>query len=104
LSLACFAGQSGQIRFSGQVVAGSAQLPPGIYKVELQGTNASFTQIDVSPSQDQPIKPGTLTTAVKVENIDKKFDLTSAATTKDGNVIRVHSINLAGTKVRLVFD
>ena len=81
--------------FSGPAVAGSAQLAPGHYKVELNGTNVSFTPEGSDKS---------VTTAAKVENSDKKFEMTAAEASNEGNITHVHSIRLGGTKLRLIFE
>lgn len=74
--------------------AGSVQLKPGQYKVKVEGSNAIFTEVNSSKS---------LSTPVKVETGDKKFDDTTVQITKDGGTERLDEIDLGGSKTKLEF-
>ncbi|SPE38545.1 conserved exported hypothetical protein [Candidatus Sulfopaludibacter sp. SbA6] len=74
--------------------AGSVQLKPGQYKVKVEGSNAIFTDVNSSKS---------VTTPVKVETGDKKFDDTTVQITKDGDTNRLDEIGLGGSKTKLEF-
>lgn len=74
--------------------AGAVQLKPGQYKLKVEGSNATFTNQDTSKS---------VTTPVKVETGDKKFDDTKVQSTKDGDVDKLEEIDLGGSKTKLGF-
>jgi hypothetical protein len=74
--------------------AGSIQLKPGQYSLKIQGTNATFTDVNSSKS---------FTTPVKVVETDKKFDDTKVQSTKDGDTDRIEEIDLGGSKTKLGF-
>jgi cytochrome c556 len=95
LSLACFAAKWSEVTFSGPAVAGTVQLAPGHYKVELRGTSVAFTPFDSNKTQ---------TTEAKVETETAKYDQTTLVTSQEGNVTHVRSIGIGGTKTRLNFE
>lgn len=74
--------------------AGSVQLKPGQYTLKIQGTSATFTDVNNSKS---------FTTPVKVQESDKKFDDTKVQSTKDGDTERIEEIDLGGSKTKLGF-
>jgi hypothetical protein len=74
--------------------AGSVELKPGEYKLKVEGTSATFTNLDTAKS---------VTTPVKVENTNEKFDQTKMQTTKDGEEDRLQEIDLGGSHTKLGF-
>ena len=80
--------------FSTPVQAGTTQMAAGTYKLEVEGTNAIFTNKETHKS---------VTVAVKPEDTTTKFDLTSLDTSSEGSTMQVKSIKLGGTKTRLDF-
>ena len=74
--------------------AGSVQLKPGLYKVKVEGTSAIFTDVNSSK---------TLSTPVKIETGDKKFDDTTVQITNEGGTARLDEIDLGGSKTKLEF-
>jgi len=83
-----------EITITAPTKAGSVQLKAGQYKVKVEGSNAIFTEMDSAKS---------LTTPVKVETCDKKFDDTTVQITKDGDINRLEEIDLGGSKTKLEF-
>jgi len=83
-----------EITIAAPTKAGSVQLKAGQYKVKVEGSNATFTDMNSSQS---------LTTPVKVETGDKKFDDTTVQITKDGDTNRLEEIDLGGSKTKLEF-
>jgi hypothetical protein len=80
--------------FSEQVKAGDVALPPGEYKVKVDGSNATFTDTKTRKSTTVP---------VKVESADKKFESTLLDTEKQGDMPRLNSIRLGGSNTMLQF-
>jgi hypothetical protein len=96
LSTLLFAGdKTYKINFSAPCVAGAAQLPAGEYKLELKGSIAFFTD---------EAKHKSFTTPAKVETVEKKYEATTAETTKDGDTTKVKAIRLGGGMTRVIFD
>jgi hypothetical protein len=97
LSLAslCFAGQkSYDVIFSGPATVSGVKLAAGEYKVKVDGANAVFTDSKSYKS---------VTTPVKVQTGDKKFQFTAVDATKDGGVDKVNAIELGGSSTKLEF-
>ena len=94
LSLSILCAKTYTITIISPTKAGSAQLKPGDYKVKVEGSNAVFTEVNSSKS---------VTTPVKVENGDKKYDDTRVQITKDGGTDRLDDIELGGSKTKLEF-
>lgn len=86
--------KSYDISFSSPTKAGSAQLKAGDYRLSLDGAKATFTDVNTLK---------TVTTDVKVENSDKKFDNTKVSTTTDGGTTVVKEIELGGSKMKIDF-
>jgi hypothetical protein len=76
------------------VKAGDVALPPGEYKVTVDGSNATFTDTRTRKSMTVP---------VKVENSDKRFATTSLDTEKQGDMPKLVSIKLGGSNMMLQF-
>ena len=95
LSTICFAGQkSFTVIFDKATTVGAVKLAPGEYKVKVDGTNAVFTDQKNFKS---------VTTAVKVQTGEKKFQHTAVDATKDGEVDKVNAIELGGSNTKLEF-
>jgi len=95
LSALVFAGQkSFTVTFDKATSVGSAKLAPGEYKVKVDGSNAVFTNTSSYKS---------VSTAVKVENGDKKYKETAVDTVRDGAIEGVTSISVGGTTMKLDF-
>ena len=83
-----------ELSLSGITKAGSVQLKPGQYRLKIDGANATFTNLDNAKS---------VTTPVKVNNSDKKFDVTKVDASKEGDVDVIKDIELGGSKTKLEF-
>ena len=95
LSLPIASAKSYNIAFTGPTMVGSEQLPAGAYTLKVEGPNAVFTSVDSNKSVTAP---------VKIENVDKKYDVTSVETTVKGNAQQIDDIELGGTKTKLDFN
>ena len=82
------------ISFSTPTKVGSVQLKPGDYRMAVNGTKATFTDVNTLK---------TITTTVKVETTDTKFDETKVNTTTDGGASVVKDIEIGGSKMKLDF-
>lgn len=83
-----------ELSLSGITKAGNVELKPGQYRLKVDGSNATFTNVDNSKSVSTP---------VKVNNSDKKFDVTKVDASKEGNVDVIKDIELGGSKTKLEF-
>jgi len=86
--------KSYEIILSSPTKAGNVQLKPGQYRLKVEGSNATFTNLETSKS---------VTTPVKVENGDTKFDTTKVQSSKDGDTEKLQEIDLGGSKTKLGF-
>jgi hypothetical protein len=93
-SLTIVSAKSYDIILSSLTKAGSITLKPGQYKLKVDGTTATFTDVNTSKS---------FTTTVKVETTDKKFDDTRVQSKKDGETDAIEEIDLGGSKTKLGF-
>ena len=94
LSTLAIAGpKSYSVAISAPTQAGSAQLAPGAYKLQVEGTNAIFTDSHRA----------SVTVPVKVENADTKFDSTAVDTSNQSGSRQMKSIELGGSKTKLEF-
>ena len=82
------------ISFSSPTKVGNLQLKAGDYRMSVNGNKATFT--DVSTLK-------TVTTEVKVETTDTKFDETRIDATTDGGTTVVKDIELGGSKIKIDF-
>jgi len=94
-SLSFAAGKTYSIVVSHPAKAGSVQLAPGEYKLKVDGNSAVFTDAHSSKS---------VTTPVKVETGEKKFNYTAVDTSKDGSAERIDSIELGGSTTKIEFS
>jgi len=74
--------------------AGNVQLKPGQYRLKVDGNNATFTFVDTDKS---------VTTPVKVETTDKKFDNTRVDANKENGTDVLKDIELGGSKLKIEF-
>jgi hypothetical protein len=93
-SLTVVSAKTYEIILSSPTKAGNVTLKAGQYKLKVDGSNATFTEINGSKS---------FTTPVKVETTDKKFDDTRVQSTKDGSTDKIEEIDLGGSKTKLGF-
>ena len=93
-TLSIVSAKSYDIVISNPVQAGTVQLKPGEYRLKVNGSNATFVNVNTDKS---------FTTPVKVETSDKKFDQTKMDTTKDGDQNKLQDIELGGSNTRLEF-
>ena len=75
--------------------AGSAQLEAGTYKLEVEGSNAVFTNTKTRKSVSVP---------VKAEETSTKYDVTSMDNFTQGSTVQINAIKLGGTKTKLAFS
>ena len=87
--------KSYNIAFTSPTIVGGAQLPAGEYTLKVDGTNAVFTSVDSNKSVTAP---------VKIENVDKKYDVTSVETTVKGDAQPIDDIQLGGSTTKLDFN
>ena len=93
-SLTILSAKTYEITFTTLTKAGSVQLKPGQYRLKIDGSNATFTDLNNLKSY---------TTPVKVQTTDKKFDDTKVQSTKDGETDRLEEIDLGGSKTKVGF-
>jgi hypothetical protein len=82
------------ISFSSPTKVGSLQLKPGDYRMSISGNKVTFT--DVSTLKQ-------VSTEVKVETTDTKFDETKVNTTTEGSTSVVKDIEIGGSKMKVDF-
>jgi len=82
------------VTFSSPTKVGSVQLKAGDYHLKVDGNKATF--IDTRSAKS-------VTTDVKVENGDKKFDQTMVNSTTEGGTNVVKDIELGGSKIKIDF-
>ncbi|SPE28983.1 conserved exported hypothetical protein [Candidatus Sulfopaludibacter sp. SbA3] len=83
-----------EISLAGPTKAGNLTLKPGQYRLKVDGTKATFTEVETSKQ---------FTTTVKVDTTDKKFDDTRVDANKEGTTDVIKDIELGGTKTKLEF-
>jgi hypothetical protein len=93
-SLAVANAKTYDIVLSGPAMAGSVQLAPGEYRLKVEGSTATFTNVQNDKSVTAP---------VKVEQAPKKFDQTAVDTTKQNGEDQIQSIELGGSTSKLEF-
>jgi hypothetical protein len=95
LSSVVFAGQKAyDVIFSSPTTVAGTKLAAGQYTVKVDGANAIFTNAQTSKK---------VTTPVKVQTGDKKFQYTAVDTSKDGDTEKVNAIELGGSNTKLEF-
>lgn len=86
--------KSYDVSFSSTTKVGSLQLKPGQYRLTVNGTKATFTEVNAYKS---------VSTDVKVENSDTKFSETKVDATTEGSTSVVKDIELGGSKIKIDF-
>ena len=86
--------KSYDITLSAPSKVGSAQLAAGTYKLKVDGNTAVFVNRDTDKE---------VSTTVKVDTGDKKYDVTAIGSTKNGDVEQINVIELGGSKTKLEF-
>ena len=94
VGLSIASAKSYDITLSETTRAGNVQLAPGTYKVKVDGANAVFTDT----------KGKKTSTPIKIENTDKKHDLTAVETTKSNDGAKIQSIELGGSTETIEFS
>jgi hypothetical protein len=92
LSLA--SAKSYEITLSSPSKVGAMQLPAGSYKLQIDGSKATFTNLNTDKR---------VTADVKVDTVEKKYDVTAIDSTKSGDVEQINAIELGGSKTKLEF-
>lgn len=97
LAFAVFAMAAGKytLIISTPSLVGNIKLDPGNYTLEMRGAIAVFANQEKGTS---------FTTQAKSETVESKYEATSAETTKEGAMNRIHAIRLGGATTRLTFD
>ncbi|SPE43583.1 conserved exported hypothetical protein [Candidatus Sulfopaludibacter sp. SbA3] len=95
LSAICFAAtKSYDVVLSAPAKAGSITLAAGEYKLQVQGSNAVFTDTKTRK---------TFTTPIKVESGAKKYQYTAVDTAADQGSEKITSIELGGSTTQIDF-
>jgi len=95
LSTLCIANaKTYELTLSAPTKAGNVQLKAGQYRLKVNGNNATFTFVDTDKS---------VTTPIKVETTDKKFESTKVDASKDGDTDVLKDIELGGSKLKIEF-
>jgi len=84
-----------EITLSSPSKVGKTQLAPGAYKLKVDGNKATFVSVDTSKE--------VVSTTVKVDTGDKKYDVTAIDSSKQGETEQINSIELGGSKTKLEF-
>lgn len=93
-SVSIVSAKSYELVFSTPVQAGSAQLDAGTYKLEVESSNAIFTNTKTRKS---------VTVPVKAEETNTKNYVTSLDNLTQGSTVQINTIKLGGTKTKLEF-
>jgi hypothetical protein len=93
-SLGIASAKSYDIRLGTPVMVGSAELKAGDYKVKVEGSQAVFTDV---------VSSKTWTAPVKIENGDRKFDMTAVEMSNQGDTAHIDAIDLGGSNTKLEF-
>jgi len=94
-TVAIVSAKSYELVFDTPMQAGSVQLAPGTYKLEVEGSNAIFTDKKTG-------KP--VTVPVTMEESSTKYGSTSLDSTNAGGTSQITAIKLGGTKTKLGFS
>jgi hypothetical protein len=82
------------ISFSSATKVGSVQLKPGEYRMAVNGSKVTFTDVNTLKA---------VSTDGKVENTDTKFSDTKVDSINDGSTSVVKDIELGGSKTKIDF-
>ena len=94
LSLGLASTKAYEITLSSPSKVGNMQLAAGAYKLTFDGNKAVFT----NRATDKQV-----TADVKVDTVEKKYDVTSIDSTKSGDTEQINAIELGGSKTKLEF-
>ena len=83
-----------EITLSSPSKVGNMQLAAGSYKLTFDANKAVFTNLNTDKQ---------VTADVKVDTVEKKFDVTAIDSTKSGEVEQINAIELGGSKTKLEF-
>jgi|SRR5450432_1688049 len=83
------------INLSSASKVGKTQLAAGAYTLKVDGNKVVFTNRDTDKQ---------VTADVKVDTVEKKYDVTSIGSTKNGDLEQINSIELGGSKTKLEFE
>ena len=86
--------KSYEVMLGEPAMAGNTQLPPGEYKVKVDGSQAVFMDEQNSKSWTVPVEVG---------NSDAKFDQTMVQMKSEGSVNKIREIDLRGSTTKLEF-
>jgi len=88
------AAKSHTITISESGKAGSVDLKAGVYSLKIDGP-----QVVLTDPKGHPIGA-----TAKVETADQKFEYTSVVTAKSDGINRIVSVEIGGTRNRIVFE
>jgi len=94
LAVALASAKTYTFNISNRAQAGNSQLAPGDYHLKLDGSQVVL--IDGTGHQ--------IDAAAKVEEADQKFPQTSVTTSDADGIVKIKSIQLGGSKYRVVFE
>jgi hypothetical protein len=94
LSSLAFAGtKSYDIILNSPAMAGNNTLPPGEYRLKVEGNQAVFSQ-----------NSKTWSVPVKIENAGQKFAQTTVESSTKGDMDTIHAIDLGGSTTKIEFE
>lgn len=94
LSSLAFAGtKSYDIILSSPTMAGNATLQPGEYKVKVEGNQAVFS-----------MNSKTWSVPVKIQNGSQKFAQTTVESSNQGEMDKIHAIDLGGSTTKIELE
>ena len=82
------------VSLSSPVKVGSVDLKAGDYKISVDGSKVTFTEVKSNKS---------FTTDGKIENAPKSFDYTRVDTSTEGTTTVVKDIEVGGSKIKIDF-
>jgi len=94
MTLSVASAKTYDVVLSAPTKAGNLQLKPGEYRLTVNGSKATFTDVNTTKS---------FTTDVKVENSDAKFSDTKINSDNDGSTSVIKDIELGGSKTKIDF-
>ena len=83
-----------EITLSSPSKVGSTELKAGAYKLKVDGTTATFINVDTAKQ---------VTATIKVDTVDKKYETTAVDSTNSGGVDQINAIELGGSKTKIEF-
>jgi hypothetical protein len=83
-----------EITLSSPSKIGNMKLAAGAYKLSFDGNKAVFTNLTTDKQ---------VTADVKVDTVEKKYEVTAIDSTKSGDTEQINAIELGGSKTKLEF-